>query len=148
MKNQELERKIGLLREYVEKLAPYAVLDSDDLIKDEEKRAAMERWFQLMVDEAIDINTALTYQLGGKVPESYKSTFYELVGLGILEKSFAEKIAESVKVSNQMIHDYERVQHSELIERMKGFFEPYKKYARIIRPLSKVLNLIIMEASY
>lgn len=63
-------------------------------------------WFQLMVDEAVDINTALIYQLRGKVPDSYKSTFYELVSLDILEKSFAEKIAESVKVRNQMIHDY------------------------------------------
>lgn len=132
MKNPELERKIGLLREYVDKLAPYAALDSDELIRNEEKRAAMERWFQLMVDEAVDINTSITYQMTGKVSESYKSTFYELAQLNILEKSFAEKIAESVKVRNQMIHDYERIQHSELIERMKSFFEPYKTYTRII----------------
>lgn len=132
MKNKEIERKIGLLREYVDKLAPYAALDSLDLIKNEEKRAAMERWFQLMIDEAVDINTALMYQLRGKVPDSYKSTFYELVSLNILEKSFAEKIAESVKVRNQMIHDYERIQHSELIERMKDFYEPYKTYTRIL----------------
>lgn len=132
MKNPELERKISLLKEYLDKLAPYVALDSDDLIRNEEKRAAMERWFQLMVDEAVDINTALTYQLSGKVSESYKSTFYELVPLNILEKNFAEKIAESVKVRNQMIHDYERIQHLELIERMKSFFEPYKTYTRIL----------------
>ena len=72
MKNPELERKISLLREYVDKMAPYAELDSSELIRNEEKRAAMERWFQLMVDEAVDINTALAYQLSGKVSESYK----------------------------------------------------------------------------
>lgn len=138
MKNPELERKIKLLKEYVDKLAPYAALDSSDLIKNEEKRAAMERWFQLMVDEAVDINAALAYQLSGKVSESYKSTFYELVALNVIEKTFAEKIAESVKVRNQMIHDYERIQYSELIEKMKSFFEPYKTYARII--IEKFLN--------
>lgn len=132
MKNPELERKINLLREYVDKLAPYVALDSSDLIKNEEKRAAMERWFQLMVDEAVDINAALAYQLSGKVSESYKSTFYELVTLNIIEKTFAEKIAESVKVRNQMIHDYERIQYSELIEKMKSFFEPYKTYTRVL----------------
>lgn len=132
MKNPELERKIKLLKEYVNKLAPYAALNSIDLLRNEEKRAAMERWFQLMVDEAVDINTALIYELSGKVSESYKSTFYELVSLNILEKVFAEKIAESVKVRNQMIHDYERIQYSELIERMKSLFEPYKTYTRII----------------
>lgn len=132
MKNPELERKINLLKEYVEKLAPYAELDSSELIRNEEKRAAMERWFQLMVDEAVDINSTLVYQLRGKVSESYKSTFYELASLNVLEKSFVEKIAESVKVRNQMIHDYERIQHSELIERMKSFFEPYKTYTRIL----------------
>ena len=132
MKNPELERKIKLLKEYVDKLAPYAALDSIDLLRNEEKRAAMERWFQLMVDEAVDINTVLIYELSGKVSESYKSTFYELVPPNILEKSFAEKIAESVKVRNQMIHDYERIQYSDLIERMKSFFEPYKTYTSII----------------
>jgi len=138
MKNPEMERKISLLKEYVDKLTPYVALDTEDILRNEEKRAAMERWFQLMVDEAVDINTALAYQISGKVSESYKSTFYELASLKILERPFAEKIAESVKVRNQMIHDYERIQYAELIERMKSFFDLYKTYTRIL--IEKFLN--------
>ena len=132
MHNRETQRKIRLLREYMDKLAPYAALSSDELLRNEEKRAAMERWFQLVVDEAVDINAVLAYQLGGRIPESHKSTFFELVPLNILKTDFAEKIAGSIKVRNQMTHDYEKVQHSELIASMKKYFELYKTYTRIL----------------
>ncbi len=132
MHNKELERKIKLLREYLDKLAPYAILDSSELLRNEEKRAAMERWFQLVVDEAVDINAALAYQLGGRIPESHKSTFFELVPLNILEMNFAEKLAESVGTRNKMTHDYEKIQHKELIELMKVFAALYKEYLKIL----------------
>lgn len=130
--NPILKRKIDKLQEYISKLQPYILLNNDELLKNEEKRAAMERWFQLMVDEAIDINAALAYMVGGKVADSYKSSFHELVTLSILDSSFAEKIADSAKVRNQMTHDYEKLQYSELVETMKKYFELYKEYTRVI----------------
>lgn len=127
-----IQRKIALLQEYCGKLKSYVTLNTNFLLGNEEKQAAMERWFILMVDEAIDINAALAYQLGGKIPESHKSTFLELVPLKILELDFAEQISESVKVRNQMTHDYEKVQRMELIDAMKRFAEMYKIYLGIL----------------
>ncbi len=132
MINDDIKKKIYQCQEYLEKLSAYAVLASDEILKNEEKRLAMERLFLLMVDETVDINAALAYQLGGRIPESYKSTFFELVPLNILEGDFAEKISGSVKVRNQMTHDYEKVQHSELIDSMKKFVPMYKTYIRIL----------------
>lgn len=132
MENPILKRKVEKLQEYISKLSPYISLSADELLKNEEKRAAMERWFQLMVDEAIDINASLAYLVSGKVADSYKSSFHELVTLSILDSSFAEKISDSAKIRNQMTHDYEKIQHSELIENMKKYFELYKEYSKII----------------
>src|SRR3989338_7950103 len=98
MQNQPIfKKKVDRLQEYISKLAPYVALDTAELLKNEEKRAAMERWFQLMVDEAVDINASLAYQLGGKVADSYKSSFHELVPLGVIDNNFATQIAESAK---------------------------------------------------
>jgi uncharacterized protein YutE (UPF0331/DUF86 family) len=133
MQNQPIfKKKVDRLQEYISKLAPYAILDTDLLLKNEEKRVAMERWFQLMVDEAVDINAFLVYQIGGKVADSYKSSFHELVPLSIIDSTFAEKIADSAKIRNQMTHDYEKLQYMELVESMKKNFELYKEYVKII----------------
>jgi uncharacterized protein YutE (UPF0331/DUF86 family) len=127
-----LQKKIDKLQEYISKLLPYVGLSTDELLKNEEKRAAMERWFQLMVDEAVDINAFLVYQISGKVVDSYKSSFHELVPLSVLDNRLAEKIADSAKVRNQMTHDYEKMQYAELIESMKKYFHLYEEYVKII----------------
>lgn len=133
MQNQPIfKKKIDQLQEYISKVAPYVELDTDVLLKNEEKRVAMERWFQLMVDEAVDINAFLAYQVGGKVVDSYKSSFHELVPLIVIDASFAEKIADSAKIRNQMTHDYEKMQHIDLVEAMKKYFILYKEYVGII----------------
>lgn len=128
MVHAEIKRKIDLCQEYLEKLSLYTVLSDSELLRHEEKRLAMERLFLLMVDEAVDINAALAYQFGGRIPETHKSTFAELVPLKILEADFAEHISGSVKVRNQLTHDYEKLSHADSIAHMKRFAELYKKY--------------------
>ena len=132
MLTADIKRKIDKCQEYLEKLSVYTVLARDEILGSEEKRLAMERLFLLTGDEAVDINAALAYQLGGRIPETQKSTFAELVPLHILETDFAEKIAGSVKIRNQMTHDYEKIQHAELIDLMNKFAEMYKTYIRIL----------------
>jgi uncharacterized protein YutE (UPF0331/DUF86 family) len=116
----------------MEDLAPYASLSIDELIDNKEKRTLAERYFQLMVDEAIDINAALAYQLGGKIADAYKSTFFELVPLGIINQSFADAISESAKIRNQLTHDYDKLSKQVVAESVKKFFDMYKIYAKII----------------
>ena len=128
----EIKRKISILQGYLEKLIPYTEISSEELSSNEEKQAAMERWFLLMVDEAIDINSALMYHLGNKVAELARSTFSELVPLGILDKEFAGKIAESVKIRNELTHNYEKRQKSVVIDDMKKFIKIYKEYTQIL----------------
>ena len=85
-----------------------------------------------MADEAFDVNAALAYQLGNKIPESNKSTFFELADLKILDRNFAEKIADSAKTRNQLTHDYDKVQDRIMVDDMKKFAEMYKEYIKIL----------------
>jgi uncharacterized protein YutE (UPF0331/DUF86 family) len=101
-------------------------------MKNKDKLRSMERCFQLMADEAFDVNGALAYQLGKKIPEDNKSTFYELSELGVLDKEFSSAIAESAKTRNELTHNYEKFQKSVMIENMKKFADMYEKYIRIL----------------
>jgi uncharacterized protein YutE (UPF0331/DUF86 family) len=125
-------RKINILREYLNTLIPYTLIPTIELLANPEKLAAMERYFLLMTDEAFDVNSALAYQLGDKIPESNKSTFYEIADLKVITREFADMIALSAKTRNQLVHDYEKVQKSVLIEEMKKYVELYKEYIKIL----------------
>ena len=130
--NTEIIKKIETIKEYLSVVVQYTVLSKDELLKNIEKLSTMERHFQLMADQAFEINSVLAYQLGNKIPESNKSTFYELADLNIIDKHFAEKIAESAKIRNSLIHSYEKVQKSVLIDEIKKFTEMYKEYISIL----------------
>ncbi len=132
MPHPYIQQKIRIFLGYMEDLAPYASLPLETLTNDKEKRTLAERYFQLMVDEAIDINAALAYQLGGKIADAYKSTFFELIPLGIIDQTFADSIAESAKVRNQLTHDYEKLSKEVVAASIQKYFALYKEYAKIL----------------
>jgi len=132
MIQKETIRKIGILQDYLNALIPYTMISVAELLDNPEKLATMERYFLLMTDEAFDVNSALAYQLGNKIPESNKSTFYEIANLKIISREFADEISLSAKTRNNLVHDYEKVQKSVLIEEMKKYTELYKKYVKIL----------------
>lgn len=125
-------QKIGVLQDYLTKVLSYTALPAEELTNNIEKLSTLERFFILMADEAFDINSALAYQLGNKIPESNKSTFYELADLKIITQEFADKISLSAKTRNNLVHDYEKVQKKVLIEDMKKSAELYKEYVKIL----------------
>lgn len=125
-------KKIAVIQDYLNSLILYTILPTEELLINKEKLAAMERYFILMADEAFDINSALAYQLGNKIPESNRSTFYEIADLEIISREFADEISLSAKTRNNLVHDYEKIQKSALIEEMKKYTELYKKYAKIL----------------
>ncbi len=127
-----IKTKISKFTEYMSKLQAYVATPTDDILRNEEKRLSMERLFQLVVDEAIDINTALSYQISKRVSDSYRSSFYDLADSGAIEQNFAAKIAESTKVRNQIVHDYEKLEYREMIENIKKFYVLYEEYGKII----------------
>lgn len=132
MIHPQIQQKIRTFMGYMEDLKPYASLSAEELTGSKEKLGLAERYFQLVVDEAIDINSALAYQLGGKIADAYKSTFYELVPLGIIDQAFADAISESAKVRNQLTHDYDKLSKPVVAESIKKFFDMYKTYAKVI----------------
>lgn len=125
-------RRIGVLQDYLKKVTFYTELPVEDVINNFEKLSTLERQFILMTDEAFEINSALAYQLGNKIPESNRSTFYEIADLGIITQEFADKISLSAKTRNNLVHNYDKVQKSVSVNNMKIFTDLYTQYAKIL----------------
>ncbi len=132
MIQNDTKQKIGILQNYLSKVISYTVLPIEELTNNFEKLSTLERLFILMADEAFDINSALSYQLGNKISESNKSTFYEIADLKIITQEFADKISQSAKVRNNLVHNYENVQKKAMVEDMRKFVELYTEYVSIL----------------
>ncbi len=130
----KLQDKIKKFQHYLRKLLTYAEIPDNELTdpKKEASLLALERLFQLVVDEAIDINTELIQLKANKIPDTYRGTFYELPLIGILDQVFADKISHSVKIRNHIVHEYEDMKMSEVIHHIKDYAEMYKMYIQTI----------------
>ena len=127
-----IEKKISIMQEYMGDLQSYVVLSDESIVNNKDKLYSMERVFQLLVDEAVDINALLAYNLGGNIPDTLRSSFFEIVPLGIIDRQFAEKISESAKIRNQMTHDYDKLTKQEVINAIKKFYDIYGIYVKIV----------------
>lgn len=132
MKYPEIVSKLNLLREYLQDLKPYVALGTETILSNKEKVLSVERLFQLVVDEAADINSYVAYQVLDKVPESYRSSFHVLSESRILDQELIDAISESAKIRNQIVHDYEKLQKKDGVEAIKKFFPLYEKYLDVL----------------
>lgn len=134
MRKHTLQNKVRLLQKYLTELLPYAALPDDVLLNPEskEKLYTTERLFQLLVDEAVDTNSLLLQLKRNRVPETYVGTFSELPTVGILERSFADKLSGSVRIRNHIVHEYEDMKPSEVVGHIKRYTEMYKDYIKAV----------------
>ena len=129
---REIKRKVDILRSYLEEMDRFLVVSDKDILADDMKLRAIERVFQLIVDEAVDINTLILADAVSQSPESYKSTFFMLADEKIIDRDLSEKISGSAKIRNQIVHDYEKISESDLIQKIKKFQPIYKEYLAVL----------------
>ena len=129
---REIKRKVDILRSYLEEMDRFLVVSDKDILADDIKLRAIERVFQLIVDEAVDINTLILADAVSQSPESYKSTFFMLADEKIIDRDLSEKISGSAKIRNQIVHDYEKISESDLIQKIKKFQPIYKEYLAVL----------------
>jgi uncharacterized protein YutE (UPF0331/DUF86 family) len=129
---REIKRKVDILRSYLEEMDRFLVVSDKDILADDIKLRAIERVFQLIVDEAVDINTLILADAVSQSPESYKSTFFMLADEKIIDRDLSEKISGSAKIRNQIVHDYEKILESDLIQKIKKFQPIYKEYLAVL----------------
>lgn len=132
MHQEEIKRKIEIVRAYLDELKPLLAPSATMIIQDKVKVRAIERLYQLVVDEAVDTNMLIISDSAIASPENYRSTFYSLSELKVLDLDFVDRISESVKLRNQMVHEYEKIQELDMIEGIKKFAVMYEKYLAIL----------------
>jgi uncharacterized protein YutE (UPF0331/DUF86 family) len=125
-------KKISLLKEYIKELENFLAKCRGDKKPDDAVYFSIERLFQLMVDEAVDLNVMILEKEKKPFPDTNQATFETLADIGAISKELYAKIAGSVGLRNRLVHRYETVQRTVLVKETGKYISAYKEYLSVV----------------
>lgn len=127
-----VRRKLAVIIENLKALEPIKVMSKEDYIEDIYKRKAAERLLQKLIEAAIDINTHIIVQTGNIAPDDYYESFMRAGELKIISLDLAEKLAPSAGLRNRLVHEYDLLEHSLVLDAVRMAEELYPEYIKEI----------------
>jgi uncharacterized protein YutE (UPF0331/DUF86 family) len=127
-----IRRKVATIIENLEVIEPIKNMKIDEYIEDVYRRKATERLLQELIEAAIDINTHIIVQTGNTAPDDYYESFIKLGKLKIISADLAEKLAPSAGLRNRLVHEYDLLEHSMVLEAVRTAEELYPEYVKEI----------------
>ncbi len=125
-----IQRKLAAIVENLKALEPIAQMTQGQYLGDLYKRKATERLLQELIEAAIDINTYIIVQTGHTVPDDYYESFIKAGVLRIISSDLAEKLAPSAGLRNRLVHEYNMLEHSMVLDAVRKAEDPYAEYVR------------------
>lgn len=124
--------KLNLIKDYLEELEKIINLEEKEILGNFVNLRTMERNFQLIVDEMLDINLHFIRELELKAPEDFQNTFEILGRAEILPLDFSIKIAPVVGLRNRIVHRYEQIDKKFFIAQIKKEYHDFMEYIRLV----------------
>jgi len=125
-----IRRKLSVIVDNLRALEPIRKMTLKEYIQELYKRKATERLLQELIEAAIDINTYIIVQTGNKVPDDYYESFIKLGELNIISSDLAEKLAPSAGLRNRLVHEYDTLEHSMVLDSVKRAQGLYPEYIK------------------
>jgi len=127
-----IREKNEKIKAYLQEIEEIIKLDTKEILGDIRNLRTLERDFQLIVDEIIDINLHFIREMELKSPKDFQSTFEILAEGKILPDDFAVKIAPVIGLRNKLVHRYEEVDKKFFVEQVKREYQDFIEYIKYI----------------
>jgi len=127
-----IKQKLDKIKDYYKELEEVLNLEDKEILKKIFYLRAIERVFQLIVDEMIDINLHLIRNLELSSPQDFQSSFEIIAKKEIIPPEFALKIAPVVGLRNRLVHRYEEIDKKFFLEQIRREKEDFVKYIQYI----------------
>src|SRR4030042_3640060 len=128
VEKEMIRRKLSIIIENLRALELIKNMTKEEYIKDIYKRKATERLLQEVIEAAIDINTHITVETGNIVPDDYYESFIKAGEFKIISLHLAEKLAPSAGLRNRLVHEYDLLEHSMVLDAARNAEKLYTKY--------------------
>lgn len=126
-----VKRKISLIQDDLVKLSSLSKFTLSEIAADFVKQAAVERFLELIITRAVDINQHIVKERAPvevSPPKDYRETFLALADIGVYPREFADEIAKSVGTRNVLIHEYENVDYAKVYSSIADCLRNYHTY--------------------
>lgn len=133
--------KFKNLREYLTEIEEILKADDAAILRDFRSLKALERNFQLTVDEILDINIHFIRELELKTADDFQSTFAILAESDILPTDFASKIAPIVGLRNALVHRYEKIEKDFFLRQIRKEYQDFIQYMHFIDDYLKKVKI-------
>lgn len=127
-----IRRKLSVMIENLKALQPIKNMKKDEYIEDIYKRKATERLLQELIEAAVDINTHIIVQTGNAAPDDYYESFIRAGELKIISMDIAKRLAPSAGLRNRLVHEYDSLEHSMVLDAVRMAEQLYPKYIQEI----------------
>ena len=121
-------RKLSALEEYLQQIAEYSSISTDQYAKDWKSQRIIERTLQMMVETCIDIAGHIIADMKYRVPISYADSFLVLAENDIVNESLSMSLEKMAKFRNIVVHDYERVDEEIVIGILRKNLDDFTKF--------------------
>jgi len=132
LEKEIVRRKLAVIAENLSALKTIENMSPEEYVKGVLKRKATERLLQELIEAAVDINTHIIVQTVNTVPDGYFESFIMAGEKGIISADLAEKLAPSAGLRNRLVHEYDLLDHSLVLEAVKMAEKLYPKYIQEI----------------
>ena len=132
LEKEIIRRKLAVIAENLKALEPIKEMPGEEYIEDVYKRKATERLLQELIEAAIDINTHIIVQTGNTAPDDYYESFIKAGELKIIPIDLAGKLAPSAGLRNRLVHEYDLLEHSMVLNAVRMAEELYPEYVKEI----------------
>jgi len=134
-----IDEKIRRTRSYLEEIKPLLKFSIKEILNDFTKLRTLERNFQLIVDEIIDINQHFIKELNLEISDDLEGTFHILGENKILPEDFVLKVAPVVGLRNRLVHRYDKLDPKIFIESFQKDYSDFEQYLKFISDYSEKL---------
>ena len=134
MGKEIIEKKVEQIHSLLLELTEWTTVDFKVFNKTITLIRSCERNLELLVELSSDINATIVLEKQGKTPDSYRDSFLWLKKIGLIEESLCEKLIDSVKLRNGLVHEYDFELNNEKFYNSisKDFIPAYEEYLKII----------------
>jgi len=135
-----IQHKLALIERYLKKLEQIEANGKRAFLESDTHYTA-ERYTELVVGYAIDINFHLLKILDHPAPIKYRDSFIELGRTAILNYELATRLADSAGLRNLLVHQYDDIDLDRLYNGLAGGIADYQAYVKAIVVYAKLSEL-------
>jgi uncharacterized protein YutE (UPF0331/DUF86 family) len=140
MAKETILKKLEQLTKLLDELKAWLVKNLD-FGRDLPLLRASERNFELIVENATDINALILGELKKPIPDTYQGSFVDLEKAGLIKKELADGLIETAKLRNQMVHEYDFIEDFEIFyAKLAKQISVLEEYQKAIAVYSKTLS--------